>query len=79
MKLVKLKIAQEVRLTILDHAKGPYPMPDAPSFDVYGKIVDINPVTVTVAHWVDPAGQLDTNTELAILLRSAITKVKVFR
>jgi len=76
---MKIKVGDEVRLTIVDHAMMSYPVEGLPVFNVYGKILEENPEYLVIGHWTEVEdNKADENTEVYVIIRSAIKEVRVF-
>lgn len=79
MKLPKLKPGQVVKVTVVDHCKGTYPIPRLLTFDVIGKVVESHKDCLVLSDWCQTDGSIDGNTELTALIASAIKKVRILK
>lgn len=75
MRQVKVKLNDVLHIEILDHCKGSHPIPGPMVFDVYGKVVEIGNDHITLAYWLSKEKD-DPNTELLVILKSAITGLR---
>ena len=71
---MKYKIGDEVKLTIIDHAMHTGPSTHGLMFNVYGRVIAQDKVTVTVATWLDVGGNIDDDTESFTIVKKAIIK-----
>lgn len=76
---MNLKLGQTVRLTIIDHCQGSYPIDGPLTFNVYGEIIEVEKDYVTVAHWIATDGQLNEDTEVIVVLKAAIKGIKILK
>jgi hypothetical protein len=71
-----MRVGDAVRLTILDHCKGNDPARAPIEFYVWGRVLRLAEEYVTLAHWQETDGTVDSNTEVSVILRSAVKKVR---
>jgi hypothetical protein len=76
----KVKLGSIVRVVILDHCmrSGEEPL-EPKTFEVFGRVVVDKPKFIALATWIDPEGPIDLNTEVFIVVKSAIKEIKVLR
>lgn len=71
-----MRVGDEVRIAFLDHCKGNDPHSVPLEFYAYGRILRVAPNHVVLANWQETNGTVDSNTEVSVILRSAIQKVR---
>lgn len=74
----KIRNGDILFITVLDHCQGPPPI-EPLSFEVYGRVVEIKPGHISVASWIATDHSLDSNTEIFVVLRSAILEARILK
>lgn len=76
-----IKVGDIVQVNFLDHVDATgSDIADGPMvFTAYGKVLKITKFAVTVSSWIDPKGQIDHNTDIYVILRSTIRKIRRLR
>lgn len=76
---MRLKVGDEVRLTIHDHCKHSGTEAGILTFNVYGRVLSLSEDTVVVGTWCYEDNDVDDNVECFSISRGAIKKVRVYK
>ena len=82
MKATKIKVGDEVRVTILDHCMRPYAGKGHKAgltFNVYGMVIGFKDGCIQVAPWIEASGEVDGNTETFDLVLGAVLQIAVLK
>lgn len=75
----QLKIGNEVRITIRDHAHHSATDDGDLVFHVYGKVLGIHKEFYVLGSWCYQTNEVDQNVECFTIARGAIKKVRVYK
>jgi hypothetical protein len=77
---MRAKLGDIVSVIFLDHCRRPGGGESGPiELEVLGYLIEIEKSYITVAPWIETSMEVDENTEMYIIIRSAIKKVRRLR